>query len=406
MENNIIEEKIANGQTLEIILVKNGEIALKGLNRHTFEDMLVKSIKWRLQKIGKFAIKKAQSTIYITPKTDDIDLDSAVNAMRQIFGIAAFSRCHVTQKDIEVIKTQSIEYLKDQLLSAKTFKVCAKRADKTYPMKSPEICFEVADALITAYPHLKADMYNPDVTVTVEIREVAAFIHAKEIQGAGGMPVSSSGKAMLLVSGGIDSPVAGYMMARRGLKISALHFASPPYTSDRALQKVETLCSKLTGYLGSTQFFYVPFTKLQEAIRENCPEELFTIIMRRLMMEIADRICIENDIPAIVTGESLGQVASQTVYAIATTNVVAQRPVLRPLIGMDKSDIISIARKIGTFETSILPYEDCCTVFTPAHPKTRPTLKYVTEAQEKFDFEPLIKEAIENITVKNINMEL
>ncbi|WMJ22124.1 tRNA uracil 4-sulfurtransferase ThiI [Paludicola sp. MB14-C6] len=388
----------------EIILVKNGEIALKGLNRHTFEDALVKNIRWRLRKIGKFQIKKAQSTIYITPENEQVDLDEACDALKKVFGIAAFSRSVVTQKDLEVIKTDAIEYLKDLLPYTKTFKVAAKRADKRFPYQSPDLQRELGGALLDAYPHLKVDVHNPEVTVTVEIREESAYVHAKVIQGAGGMPVGTSGEGLLLVSGGIDSPVAGYMMARRGLKMSAMHFISPPYTSDRALQKVETLCEKLSDYSGDIVFYCVPFTKLQEAIRDNCPEELFTIIMRRLMMEIAIRFAERENIPCLVTGESLAQVASQTVYAIATTNAVADRPVFRPLIGMDKNDIIAIARQIDTFETSILPYEDCCTVFTPKRPKTKPTLKYVEESQAAFDFEPLLADAVDNTIIKTIKM--
>lgn len=390
----------------EIILVKNGEIALKGLNRNTFEDILVKNIKWRLKKFGKFNIKKAQSTINITPLSEDIDLDEVCEVLKKVFGIAAFSRALVTKKDLDIIKKDAIEYLKDVLPYAKTFKVCAKRADKTFPYKSPDLQQELGGALLTAYPSLKVDVHNPEVAVTVEIREQNAFVHAKVIHGAGGMPIGSSGEGLLLVSGGIDSPVAGYMMARRGMKISAMHFVSPPYTSDRALQKVETLCQKISDYVGDVNFYCVPFTKLQEAIRDNCPEELFTIIMRRLMMEIAIRIAEQEKIPALITGESLGQVASQTIYALATTNAASDRPVLRPLIGMDKNDIIEIARRIDTFETSILPYEDCCTVFTPKRPKTRPTLKYVEDSQNKFDFEPLLQEAINNIVIKTIKMDV
>lgn len=388
----------------EIILVKNGEIALKGLNRSTFENILIKNIKWRLKKLGKFEIRKSQSTIYISPKTDDIDLDEVCDHMKKIFGIAAFSRCLVTKKDLNVIIKDAIEYLADIMPYTKSFKVISKRADKRFPYKSPQIQNEVGGAILQAYPNLKVDVHNPEVAVTVEIREQGAYVHAKILKGAGGMPVSSSGEGLLLVSGGIDSPVAGYMMARRGLKISAIHFVSPPYTSDRALQKVETLLSKVSEYAGDIKFYCVPFTKLQEALRDNCPEELFTIIMRRLMMEISIRIAERENIPALITGESLAQVASQTIYALSTTNSAADRPVLRPLIGMDKLDIIEISRKIDTFETSILPYEDCCTVFTPKHPKTKPTLKYVEEAQNSFDFEPLIVEAIDNIDVKTIKM--
>lgn len=390
----------------EIILIKNGEIALKGLNRSTFEDTLIRNIKWRLKGLGKFDIKKAQSTIYITPLSDDIDLDEVCEKVKKVFGIAAFSRCLVTQKDIDIIGKNAILYLKDILPSAKTFKVFAKRADKSFPQKSPEIQAIIGEVLLDAYPHLKVDVINPEVSVTVEVRDYGAYIHAASIKGAGGMPVSSSGEGLLLISGGIDSPVAGYMMARRGLKLSAIHFISPPYTSDRALFKVKTLIEKLSDYAGDTIFYCVPFTKLQEAIKEHCPEELFTIIMRRLMMKIAIKIADREEIPALVTGESLAQVASQTVYAIATTDTVCDRPVFRPLIGMDKQDIIDISVKIDTFKTSILPYEDCCTVFTPKRPKTRPTLEYVEKSEGKFDFSALIDEAVENTITEVIKLNL
>lgn len=391
----------------EIILIKNGEIALKGLNRHTFESVLMKNIKWRIKNLGNFSIKKSQSTIYITPLDDNIDLDEVCDRVSKVFGIAAFSRCCVVEnKDIEEIKKVAIEYCKESLENAKTFKVFAKRADKQFPYKSPEIQLLVGDALYNKYPHLKVDVYKPEVAVTVEVREEHAYIHAGNIKGAGGMPVSTSGEGLLMISGGIDSPVAGYLMARRGLKTSAIHFVSPPYTSDRALEKVETLLEKLTPYTGNIQFYCVNFTKIQEAIKDNCQSELFTIIMRRIMMRIAIAVAEEMDIPCLITGESLAQVASQTVYALNTTDAITDRVVFRPLIGLDKQDIIEYAKQIDTFETSILPYEDCCTVFTPKHPKTRPTLEYVEECESVFDFEPLIKEAIDSIDKKTIKIPL
>lgn len=388
----------------EIILVKNGEIALKGLNRHIFEDILMKNIKWRLKNLGKFDVKKSQSTIRVEPLSDDIDLDDVCDQLKKVFGIATFSRCLVTKKDIEQIKLDTVEYVKNVLPKAKSFKVSAKRSDKNFPYNSPMIQQEVGDALFDAYPDTPVDVHNPDVTVTVEVREYAAYVHADVIKGAGGMPVSSSGDALLLISGGIDSPVAGYMMARRGLRISAIHFVSPPYTSDRALQKVEQLCKQMTQYTGDINFFCANFTKLQEAIKDNCPEELFTIIMRRLMMEISVRVADAHDIPALVTGESLGQVASQTAQALTATDNASDRIVLRPLIGMDKNDIVKIARDIDTYATSILPYEDCCTVFVPKRPKIRPTLEYVLKSQALFDFEPLIAQAVTDITVKTIKL--
>lgn len=389
----------------EVILIKTGEIALKGLNRGSFEDILVKNIRWRLKPFGKFEIQRAQSAITLQPLSDDIDLDEVCEAVGKIFGIAAYSRALVTEKDFETIRRDAVVYLESAMEDIRTFKVEAKRSDKRFPYTSPEISAELGGDLLQAYPHLKVDVRHPDMTVMVEIRDYAAYIHGPQIEGAGGLPVSSSGQAMLLISGGIDSPVAGYMMARRGLKLSAIHFVSPPYTSDRALDKVETLLKILTGYTGNITFYCVPFTKIQEALRDHCPEELFTIIMRRLMMEIAVHIAERENIPALITGESLGQVASQTLLSLAATDAVADRPVFRPLIGMDKKDIIETAREIGTFETSILPYEDCCTVFTPKRPKTRPTLQYVEESQALFDFGPLVQEAIRDIEEKIIRLE-
>lgn len=386
----------------EVIMIKNGEIALKGLNRKSFEDVLVKNIKWRLKTLGKFSVTRAQSTMYIEPSEDGIDFEEAVERLQKVFGIAAFTRALVVDKDVDTIKQQVVNYMKDTLPYAKTFKVTAKRADKKFPLQSPEIQREIGGVLLQAYPHLKVDVHNPQVTVTIEIRDFGAYIHAEQIKGAGGMPVGTSGKALVMISGGIDSPVAAYMMAKRGLQLHAIHFVSPPYTSDRALQKVETLCEKVSEYAGKINFHIVPFTKIQEAIRDNCPEELFTIIMRRLMMEISMRVAEENDLKALITGESLGQVASQTIGAIATTDDVCTIPVFRPLIGMDKNEIVEIARKIDTFETSILPYEDCCTVFTPKHPKTKPDLQTVRDAQAQFDFSQLIDEAIRDTEVKVI----
>lgn len=386
----------------EILLIKNGEIALKGLNRNTFESILIKNIRFRLKDLGKFNIRIAQSTVYIEPLEENIDFETAVERIRKIFGIAVFSRAAVAEKNYQDIKKTALEYLQDLMPDVKTFKVDAKRSDKHFPMKSPEIMREIGGDILEAFPHLKVDVHHPEVTVTVEIRDYAAYIHAKRIPGAGGLPVGSGGKAMLLISGGIDSPVAGYMMAKRGLELQAIHFVSPPYTSDRAREKVESLCAKMGEYCGRIHFYCVPFTKIQEALRDHCAEELFTLLMRRLMMEIAQHFADKEGAQTLVTGESLGQVASQTLSALACTDAVCRMPVLRPLIGMDKSEIVEISRKIDTYELSILPYEDCCTVFTPKHPKTRPSVEEVTAAQEDFDFAPLIQEAIEGTEVKMI----
>lgn len=389
----------------ELILAKYGEIALKGLNRNTFEDILMKNIRRRLRSVGAFQYSRAQSTIYITPKEEDIDLEEAMDRLKTIFGIAALSRACICEKDFADISKIAPEYLEDTLSCARTFKVEAKRSDKAFPMKSPELCAELGGVLLDAFPHLKVDVKHPDVVVMVEIRDTNAYVHGASIKGAGGLPVGSSGKALLLLSGGIDGPVAGYRMARRGVHIAAIHYVSPPYTSERAQLKVETLCQKLTPYCGSIGFFCVPFTKLQEAIKKNCPEEYFTIIMRRLMMEIAQRIAKQDGCLALITGESVGQVASQTMQALACTDAVATIPVFRPLIGMDKTEIVETARKIDTFETSTLPYEDCCTVFTPRHPKVRPSLEDVERAQNRFDFEPLLEEAVAQTTLKVFKVE-
>lgn len=386
----------------EILLIKNGEIALKGLNRGKFEDTLIGNINKVITKHGKFSIRKSQSTIYITPKQDDIDLDDVSNDIKKVFGIAAFSRCIVIEKDIEEIKKHSVLYLSKLMNNTNTFKIVAKRADKNFPFKSPQLQQILGDTFVTAFPHLKVDVHNPEITVTIEIRDKNAYIHAKIIKGAGGMPVGCSGDGMLLISGGIDSPVAGYMMAKRGLRLSAIHFIAPPYTSEKALEKVETLCKKITDYTGSIRFYCVPFTDVQLAIKKYCPEELFTIIMRRIMMQITLKICEEQKIPVMITGESLGQVASQTINAIVATDDVSNIPIFRPLIGMDKCDIIEIARKIETFEISILPYEDCCTVFTPKRPKTHPTLDYVNESHSLYNFDELIEQAINKTTSKVI----
>ncbi len=383
----------------EIILVKYGEMALKGLNKSTFEDILLKNIRRRLKPMGSFQYAKAQSTIYITPQSPDISLDETLERLQKIFGIAALCKALVCEKSFASIVERCPAYLEEALGFAKTFKVNAKRADKAFPMKSPEICCELGGLLLERFPHLTVDVNNPEVTVTVEIRDTNAYVHAAKLPGAGGLPVGSSGKALLLLSGGIDSPVAGYMLAKRGVYVSAIHYASPPYTSERARLKVEALAEKLVPYCGAVAFFCVPFTELQEAIKTHCPEEYFTIIMRRLMMEVAQRIADREGMQALITGESVGQVASQTMQAIAATDAVCRMPVFRPLIGMDKTEIIEIARKIDTYETSILPYEDCCTVFTPKHPKVRPHLEDVEKAQAAFDFSEMIDKAVTNTTL-------
>lgn len=381
----------------EIILIKDGELSLKGLNRRSFEDKMVATIRRRLKNLGKVTVERAQSTIYIKPQDDEFDFEEALCRMGKIFGIAAFSRACVCEKNIDDILSKAPEYLADILGKIKTFKVEAKRADKTFPLKSPEICREVGGALLRAFPHLRVDVHNPDEVITVEVRDYAAYIRGSQIKGAGGLPVGTAGRAQVLISGGIDSPVAAYTMAKRGLVLNAIHFASPPYTSIRAEQKVKDLLSKVAQYSGVIKLAIVPFTEIQEEIGKRCPEDYFTLIMRRMMMRIACRVSEADGCLGLVTGESLGQVASQTLPAIAATDEVCTMPVLRPLIGMDKEEIITISKKIDAFDISILPYEDCCTVFTPKHPHTKPKKGQCQEAEKNLDIEPLIERAISGI---------
>lgn len=380
----------------EIILVKNGELALKGLNRSFFEDMLIKNMKRRLKTLGDFTFYKSQSTIIVEPTDADADLDEAVQVLSKVFGIANLSRAAVAPKEMAQILALSAQYLADQLADCKTFKVEAKRSDKNFPLKSPEICREAGAWLLSEFPHLKVDVHRPDVVVMVEVRDRYAFIHGNSIKGAGGMPVGTGGRAAILISGGIDSPVAAWMMAKRGIELTAVHFASPPYTSELAEEKVLELLRKVGKYSGWMATFIVPFTEIQEQIREKCPEELFTLVMRRYMMKISGIIARQQECLALITGESVGQVASQTMAALACTDDAVSMPVFRPCIGMDKEEIIAISRRIDTFDTSIQPYEDCCTVFTPKHPRTRPRLEDVIRAEQCIDAERLIGEAVAN----------
>ncbi len=383
----------------EIVMVKYGEIALKGLNKSTFEDILTKNIKRRLKDVGEFSYFRRQSTIYITPEAD-CDMDEVVKRLGYVFGIGAIQRSAVFPKDFAVVAENAAEYLRDALECARTFKVESKRSDKKFPMQTPEIQQELGGVVLSAFPHLKVDVHNPEVTVRLEIRDNGAYLSAQRIQGAGGMPVGSSGKSLLMLSGGIDSPVAGYMMAKRGLIVDCIHYVSPPYTSDRARMKVEALCEKITNYCGDIKFYCVPFTELQEALRDNCPEEYFTVLMRRLMVKIANKICDREGYGAIITGESVAQVASQTLTALYCTNEAAEYPVFRPVIGMDKREIIEISRKIDTYDTSILPYEDCCTVFSPKHPKTKPRIEDIRAAEASFDFDSLVEKAVAETEIK------
>ena len=385
----------------EVILVKLGEVVLKGLNRHAFEEILRKNIRRRIGRLGGFDVREAQSTIYISPQ-GGADLDDAAERISKIFGIAAYSRACEVEKDLSAICTGAEDYLRKPLSTVSTFKVECKRSDKKFPLKSPEICAQVGQYLLDHFPNLRVDVNHPDYTVRVEVRDFAAYVHGDALRGAGGIPVGTGGKAAVLISGGIDSPVAAWMMARRGVELTAVHFASPPYTSERAEQKAADLLRKVGEYAGRMTMFTVPFTRIQEEIRAKCPEEYFTVIMRRFMMRAAEKIARGEGCGALITGESLGQVASQTLQAIVCTDKAASMPVFRPLIGMDKVDIIALARRIGTYDLSILPYEDCCTVFTPKHPRTRPLPKFIEKAEEALDTDGLVEDCVSRVKVTKI----
>lgn len=384
----------------KMILVRYGEIILKGLNRPVFEDLLVKNIRQALKGMCELKIHKAQATIYIEPEDESL-IDEITERLKKVFGIVSIVVAYPAKKDMDDIEKQICENFGAELKSARSFKVIAKRADKQFHMKSPEICEEIGGRILDAFPNLKVDVRNPEINVYVEIRE-EGYVHLDRISGAGGMPSGSNGRAMLLLSGGIDSPVAGYMIGKRGVYMEAVHFFSYPYTSDRAKDKVLKLASMIAGYTGSLKVHIVPFTDIQLEIRDKCPEEHLTLVMRRFMMAIAERIAMKRGCQALITGESIGQVASQTMSALAVTDDAVNLPVFRPLIGMDKEEIVEISRRIGTFETSILPYEDCCTVFTPRHPTTKPKVDMIIRSQERLDIERLINEAVEGTEIVHI----
>ena len=387
----------------EIILCKYGEIVLKGANRSYFEGLLSKEIKYRLRPYGKFSVYRMQSTVYAEPLDDEADIDRAFDALKKVFGISALCRCAVAEKNMDSVLSVIRSYIPNEMVGVRTFKVEAKRSDKAFPLKSPEISAIAGGEILSVCPYLRVDVKNPDVVVKVEIREGGAYIHAGQTKGACGMPIGSNGKGMLLLSGGIDSPVAGYMLAKRGVKIEAVHFESFPYTSERAKEKVLELASIMTAYTGSMRVHVVSLTRIQEEIARSCEEDYFTLLLRRFMMECAQRIAEKNDCKALITGESVGQVASQTIQAIGVTDSIARMPVFRPCIGMDKEEIVEIARKIETFETSILPFEDCCTVFTPRHPKTKPELEKVLVEERKLDFDALVEDALSTEEVISIS---
>ncbi len=386
----------------EIILLKQGEMVLKGQNKRTFEERLMKNLRYVLRPLGEFKLYSAQSTVYVEPLGEE-DTQAVAVALSKVFGLNTVIRCAVCEKNMEDITLKAQEYLSERLKNAKTFKVSAKRADKKFPLTSPELCAQLGGKILEKFPHLKVDVINPDVNVFIEVRDYNAFIRGAEMKGAGGIPVGMSSKALLLLSGGIDSPVAGYMAAKRGVVVEAIHFHSYPYTSERAKEKVITLARKMSAYTGRIALHIVPFTQIQEELRDKCKNDLFTVLMRRIMMRIAEKIAQNNGSIGLITGESIGQVASQTMEAMAVTNAVVNIPVFRPVIALDKDEIIEIARKIDTYETSVLPYEDCCTVFAPKHPKTKPKLFEILQEEAKLDMDTLIQKAVDNTEMMIVN---
>ena len=381
----------------EIFLLKLGEIVLKGANKRQFESRLRQNIRRRMKVYGNFDVYIMQSTVYVEPKDEMADVEGAWEACHVIFGLVSLCRCRPCEKDLDSIFNAVEEYLGEDLDCAKSFKVESKRSDKQFPMTSIAISQEIGGRLAEAHPGCAVDVHNPEYTVYVEVRDLAAYVHGPAVPGAGGLPTGVGGRSMCLLSGGIDSPVAAYMIAKRGVEIECVHFFSYPYTSQLAKDKVLELARLVTKYSGRMTVNIVPFTEIQEAIRDNCEEQYFTLIMRRFMMELSQRIAKNDGCGSLITGENLGQVASQTMEAMAVTGAVVDIPIFMPLVGMDKEEIVTIARKIGTLETSILPYEDCCTVFTPKHPKTKPTLGQLIHAEEKLDREALMERALAGV---------
>ena len=387
----------------EIFLMKLGEIVLKGANKRQFENKLRQNVRRRMKPYGNFDVYIMQSTVYVEPMDDQVDVEGAWEACQSIFGVVSLCRCRSCEKNLDAIFEAIEAYLGDDLDCAKSFKVESKRSDKRFPMGSIAISQEIGGRLAEAHPHVEVDVHHPEYTVYVEVRDLAAYVHGPAIPGAGGLPTGVGGRAMCLLSGGIDSPVAAYMIAKRGVEIECVNFFSYPYTSQLAKDKVLELARLVTRYAGRMTVNIVSFTEIQEAIRDNCPEEFFTLSMRRFMMEISQRIAKDDGCGALITGENLGQVASQTMEAMQVTGAVVDIPVFMPLVGMDKEEIVTIARKIGTLETSILPYEDCCTVFTPKHPKTKPTLGQVLHAERNLNRQELIDKALASVDKITVN---
>ncbi len=385
----------------KVILLKEGEIFLKGLNKSHFENVLIKNIKNNF-KSANFSAKKSQSTILLEPNSNH-DLQTIEKNIGKIFGISKFCVAAACAKNLEEIKKTIIEFFKEELTNCKSFKISSKRSDKKFELNSQQLNEQLGAFIVKNFPKIKVDLSDKcELTIWVEIRSFSTYIYSKNFEGAGGIPVGCSGQAMLLISGGIDSPVAGWLMAKRGLKLNAIHFFSPPYTSARSIDKVEKLLKILSMWTGQIETFFVNFTKIQETINKNCNNKLSTIINRRMMNKIAQKISQRNsNIKALINGESLAQVASQTLEAMICTKQATSMPILQPLIGLDKTKIVDLAKKIGTFETSILPYADCCTVFVPPHPKTKPKIDEVLNNEEKItDLNKLVDDAADQAIFK------
>ena len=386
-------------------LIKYAEIGIKGKNRYMFEDALIRQMKFALKEVGDFAIRKQMGRVFAEAK-GEFDFDEAVEALQRVFGITGICPVVIeTNNDFEHLAEVCCKFMYEQYPDKnKTFKVYGRRADKKYPMNSMEFSAEMGSRILDAFPEFKVDVRKPDILLTVEIRD-KVYIYSEIIPGPGGLPVGTNGKAMLCLSGGIDSPVAGYMIAKRGVRIDATYFHAPPYTSERAKQKVVDLAKKVAKYSGPINLHVVNFTDIQLAIYEKCPHDQLTIIMRRYMMKIAEHFAREGGSLALITGESIGQVASQTIHNLVITNEVCDMPVFRPCIGMDKQEIVDIAEKIDTYETSIQPFEDCCTIFVAKHPVTKGNLKVIKRSEENLQdiIDDLMKAAIDTVEVIHID---
>jgi len=387
----------------EVILVRIGEVVLKGLNRSSFERKLVYNIKEGIGTIGEVKVFNSQGRIYVEPVEDNYNFDYAIDKIIKIFGVVSVSIAFKVESDFDKIKELTKIYVEGLLRKTKykTFKVETKRGDKRFPLDSPAISREIGAHILDNFKELTVDVKTPDFILNVEVRE-SSYVYSGKVNAFGGLPVGTSGTGLLLLSGGIDSPVAGWMMAKRGLKISAIHFYSYPYTSERSKEKVIDLTKIISKYCMGIDLFIVPFTQIQVMINENFPQDLSTVILRRFMMRIAERIAYDNNYNTIITGECLGQVASQTIQSIHATNSVVTMPILRPLIGMDKQEVVDMAIKIGSYETSILPYEDCCTVFVAKHPKTRPNINKILEYESKVDYNELVENAVRDVEILRV----